>query len=374
MEPNCVFEPEQIRYFVPVTATGSEPAQEFRDIRCSHSESLPALLTQLRLSVLISTYQTGHLVVVSAREGKLVLTFHQFERAMGVAVKAGTIAVCTRKEVWFLRDSPDIAAKLQGQHDACFLARTSHFTDDIHAHEAAWVSGATGAGSEFLVVNTLFSCLSALHPHYSFAPRWRPPFISALRPEDRCHLNGVAVVDGQPRYVTALAEIDTPSGWRALKHDAGCMIEVPGGRVVARGLRLPHSPRVDGNRILFLHSGQGDLAAVDPRNGDVTSVAAVPGVSRGLAIHGGYAFVGVSKARPTLEGVPIVANRDQLRCGMWVIDLRSGGIAAHLDFGTGVEEIFDVQVLPGIVSPYISGPAAEKDVGQPLWTIPPNSA
>jgi uncharacterized protein (TIGR03032 family) len=315
--------------------------------------------------VLISTYQTGHLVAVSAREGRLKLAFHQFERAMGIAVKPGTIAVCTRREVWFLRDAPDIAAKLPGRPDACFLARTSHFTDDIEAHEAAWV------GQEFWIVNTLFSCLCALHPHYSFAPRWRPPFISALRPEDRCHLNGVAIVDGQPRYVTALAETDTPSGWRAVKNNGGCVIEVASGRLLARGLSLPHSPRVEGNRIFFLHSGQGDLAVADAKTGEVNSVALVPGISRGLAIHGGYAFIGLSKARPTLEGVPIVAERDKLRCGLWVIDLRTGTVAAHLEFHTGVEEIFDVQVLPGIVSPYISGPGAVQDTGEPLWTVPP---
>ena len=349
---------------------------EHRDIRCSHSDNFPALLTQLRLSVLISTYQTGHLVVVSAREGRLTLAFNQFERAMGIAVKPGTIAICTRKEVWFLRNTPDIAAKLPGKPDACFLARTSHFTDDIEAHEAAWIPGA-GSGAreagEFWIVNTLFSCLSALHPHYSFAPRWRPPFITALRPEDRCHLNGLAVVNGQPRYVTALAETDTPSGWRALKHNGGCLIEVPSGRLIARGLSLPHSPRMEGDQIFFLHSGQGELAVASPKSDEVTAVAAVPGISRGLALHNGYAFVGLSKARPTLEGVPIVADREKLRCGLWVIDVRTGAIAAHLEFHTGVEEIFDVQVLSGIVSPYISGPAADTDVGAPLWTVPPSA-
>lgn len=350
-----------------VTTKASEPVQEYRDVRCSHSENLPALLEQLRLSILISTYQTGHLVVVSSKQGKLTLTFNQFDRAMGIAVKPGAIAICTRKEVWFLRSAPDIAAKLPGQHDACFLARTSHFTDDIQAHEAAWV------GSEFWIVNTLFSCLCALHPNYSFAPRWQPPFISALRPEDRCHLNGVAIVDGQPRYVAALAETDTASGWRAVTNAGGCLIEVPSGRLVTSGLSLPHSPRVEGNRIFFLHSGQGDLAMADSKTGQVTSVAGVPGVSRGLAIHNQYAFVGLSKARPTLQGVPIVAERDKLRCGVWVIDLQTGAITGHLEFLTGVEEIFDVQILPGIVSPYISGPAAEKDVGAPLWTVPPGA-
>src|SRR6202790_2246894 len=121
----------------------SAPGFQHRDIRCSHSDNLPALLTDLRLSVLISTYQTGHLVVLAARQGRLVLTFHQFERAMGIAVKPGSIAVCTRKEVWFARNAPDIAAKLEppGQYDACFLARSAHFTDDIEAHESAWVGG-----------------------------------------------------------------------------------------------------------------------------------------------------------------------------------------------------------------------------------------
>src|SRR5262249_61455229 len=124
----CSFNPG-----VSVTLTGTEPGPEYRDIRCSHSDSLPALLEQLRLSLLISTYQTGHLVVVAARQGRLVLTFHQFDRAMGIAVKPGTISVCTRKEVWFVRDAPDIAAKLEprGEYSACYLARTAHFTGDI---------------------------------------------------------------------------------------------------------------------------------------------------------------------------------------------------------------------------------------------------
>ena len=140
---------------------------------------------------------------------------------------------------------------------------------------------------------------------------------------------------------------------------------------MACGLALPHSPRVDGNRVLFLHSGLGELAVADAPTGRVTAVASLPGVARGLALLGGFAFIGLSRARPTLEGVPIVARRDALRCGLWVVDLQTGTVSANLEFSTGVEEIFDVQVLPGIAFPYISGPAAETDTGQPLWTVPP---
>jgi uncharacterized protein (TIGR03032 family) len=341
--------------------------QETRDIRCSHSDGFPSLLERLRCSLLISTYQTGHLVVVSTRDDRLVVSFHQFERAMGIAVKPGTIAVCTRREVWFLRNVPDVAAKLQptGVYDACFLARTTHFTGDIEAHEAAWV------GNEFWVVNTLFSCLAALHPHYSFAPRWRPGFVSELKAEDRCHLNGMAVVDGKPRYVTALGETNSAHGWREGKQRGGCLIEVPSGNVVVRGLALPHSPRVEGDRVFFLHSGRGTLEFADGKTGEVTVVASLPGVVRGLAIFGGFAFVGLSKARPTLDGVPIVNHRDQLKCGVLAVDLRSGQIADHLEFATGVEEIFDVQVLPGVVSPFVSGPEGERESGKGFWTVAP---
>lgn len=341
---------------------------EQREIHCLHSDNLPALLTELGLSILISTYQTGHLVVVAARQGQLVLAFHQFERAMGVAVKPGSLAVCTGKEVWFARGAPDIVAKLQpvGQYDACFLARTAHYTGDIRAHEAAWV------GSEFWIVNTLFSCLSALHPYYSFAPRWRPPFVSALVPEDRCHLNGLALVDGRPRYVTALAETDTAAGWRPLLASAGCVIEVPSSRVIARGLSVPHSPRVDADRVFLLQSGLGRLDLLDPATGVIEPVAEVPGVPRGLALHGGLAFIGLSRARPTLTGVPIVERRAALKCGLAVINLKSGENVAELEFLSGVEEIFDVQVLPGIAFPYISGPWPERDTGHPFWTVPPS--
>jgi uncharacterized protein (TIGR03032 family) len=350
-----------------MTASGSDTGPVVRDIRCAHSNSLPALLAQLRVSVLITTYQTGHLVLVAAREGRVAVTFHQFERATGVAIKPGTIAVCTRNEVWFLRSVPDIAAKLtpRGAHDACYLARATHFTGDIHAHEAAWVGG------EFWVVNTRFSCLAALHPFYSFAPRWRPPFVSALCPEDRCHLNGLAVADGRPRYVTALGETDTAAGWRAVKHHGGCLVAVPDGHVLARGLSLPHSPRLVNGQLFLLQSGHGRLDVVDTQTGRVTAVAPLPGVTRGLAIHGGYAFVGLSRARPTLEGVPVVARRDELRCGVWVVDLRTGAVAAHLEFCTGVEELFDVRVLPGVTFPYVSGPAADRDTGNYLWAVPP---
>ena len=175
----------------------------------------------------------------------------------------GGSMIGTRDRIWSLRNAPDIAPRVEpaGRHDACFLPRSCHVTGDIGVHEMAW------AGDELWVVNTRFSCLCTLDPDYSFVPRWRPPFITALAAEDRCHLNGLAMVDGRPRYVTALGETDTAGGWRADKPQGGCLIDVPSGEIVARGLSMPHSPRWHDGRLWLLESGTGRLVLVDPATG-----------------------------------------------------------------------------------------------------------
>src|SRR5947209_8566853 len=204
---------------------GRTDAPPTREVRHEYTRTLPALLSQLGVSLLVSTYQAGKVVAVGVAQDQLTLSYHNFERAMGLAVKPDGVAVGARAQVWFLRSAPDLAAQVApaGRHDACFLTRSAHFTGEIQAHELAWGSphslphSAEGRGEELWLVNTAFSCLCTLDGRHSFVPRWRPPFITSLAAEDRCHLNGLALQDGAPKYVTALAETDTPQGWRADK-------------------------------------------------------------------------------------------------------------------------------------------------------------
>src|SRR6476661_1775780 len=183
------------------------------EFRFAQTDSFVALLRELGSSLLVSTYQANKLLAVRAAGAGLSTLVRTFDRPMGLAVDGPRFAVGTRGQVWVYRNAPDIAPRVDpaGQHDACYLPRTSHVTGDIGVHEIAWAAG------ELWAVNTRFSCLCTLHPDYSFVPRWRPPFITAMAAEDRCHLNGLAIVDGQPRYVTALGATDTAGGWRADK-------------------------------------------------------------------------------------------------------------------------------------------------------------
>lgn len=316
-------------------------------LRSVHTTSLPDLLRQGGLSLLVSTYQAGKLIVVRA-DGDVANThFRTFDTPMGVAFDRGRLAVGTRLHVREFRDQAEVARRLDppGRHDACFLPRRAHVTGQIAVHEVAW------AGDELWAVNTRFSCLCTLDPVHSFVPRWRPGFVSALAPEDRCHLNGLGLRDGRPRYVTALGETDDEGGWREHKAGGGCLIDVPSGEFVARGLSMPHSPRWHDGRLWVLESGAGSLAVVDPATGRLDPVALLPGFTRGLDFYGPFAFVGLSQVRESavFSGIPITDRLpvEERRCGVWVVDTRAGQVVAFLRFEAGVQEVFAVQVLPG---------------------------
>jgi uncharacterized protein (TIGR03032 family) len=298
------------------------------------------------------------LLAVRASGQGLSTLVRTFDKPMGLAVDSRRLAIGTRKEIWFLRNAPDIAPRVEpaGQHDACFLPRSSHVTGDIGIHEIAW------AGEELWLVSTRFSCLATLSPDYSFVPRWRPPFISALAAEDRCHLNGVAMAPCErgalaPRYVTALGTTDARDGWRADKPQGGCILDVASGEFVTRGLSMPHSPRWHDGRLWVLESGTGSLALVDRATGRRDTVVELPGFTRGLALAGQFAFIGLSKIRPTsaMDGVPIAERRNQLKCGVAAVDLLRGQLVGLVEFQTAVEEIFDVQLLAGLRFPEVMG-------------------
>lgn len=211
-----------------------------REIRYRHSPDLPGPLDRLGVSLLVSTYQAGKVVSIGSHGGALTLGFANFTRPMGLALTPDGLAVADQAQVWRLRNAPEVARRLEpaGSHDACLLARSAHVTGEVQAHELAT------AGGELWLVNTAYSCLCTLDPDHSFVPRWRPPFVSALAAQDRCHLNGLAIDAGRPAFVTALGETDGPEGWRPGKAGGGVLIDVASGETVARGFAMPHSPRV----------------------------------------------------------------------------------------------------------------------------------
>jgi uncharacterized protein (TIGR03032 family) len=334
---------------VPADAIGKSQAspREPEPLRAVHTANFPGLLRRLGISLLVTTYQAGKVVLVREEGDHLNTHFRGFPAPMGLALHGDRLAIGTSVQIWEFHNIPAVNAKLEptGVHDACFMPRACHVTGNVQIHEMAW------GGDELWFVNTRFSCLCTLDRMFSFVPRWRPPFISALEPTDRCHLNGLAMVDDRPRYVTALGHTDAPAGWRANKASGGILIDVPSGDVVVRGLSMPHSPRWHAGRIWVCESGTGTLGFLDPNTMRYESIAAVPGFTRGLDFAGDLAFVGLSQVRESavFSGIPITERlkESERTCGVCVVDLKTGQTIALLRFEDAVQEVFAVQVLPG---------------------------
>jgi len=319
-------------------------------LRSVHTSNLPSLFEQLRISLVVSTYQAGKVILVRNDGGTINTHFRSFSKPMGIAADANRLTVGGTNTVWYYRNMPAVAPKLEpvGKHDACYLPRRIHVTGDIDIHELAW-----DREGELWVVNTRFCCLCTLDADHSFSPRWRPPFVTALAPEDRCHLNGLATVDGRPKYVTALGETDSVEGWRENKAHSGILMDIDTDEVLLRGLLMPHSPRWYQDRLWVLESGEGSLAAADLQLGTWNKVAETPGFTRGVDFYGPLAFIGLSQVResPVFNGIPLVERLKERTCGVWVVHIETGETIGFLRFEAGVQEIFAVQVLPNICFP-----------------------
>jgi uncharacterized protein (TIGR03032 family) len=310
-----------------------------------YTATFSELLLKANLSLAVTTYQAKKLVLLRAQGNQLNTHFINMQRPMGLAYQNGRLRVGSGNTVMDYFDSKNAAAKIETNkpHDAAFLHRRTHVTGDIDIHEMAYDDD-----DELWIVNTKMSCLCTLDVNYSFVPKWKPPFISEYDSTDRCHLNGLAMREGKPRYVTALGTSDEAAGWRANKASGGIVMDINDNRIIASGLSMPHSPRWYQDRLWVLESGAGRLLTIDIETGDKTIIAEVPGFCRGLDFIGRYAVIGLSQIRETamFAGLPLTKREDDRRCGVWIVDLLSGESVGHLSFDTKIEEIFSVQCLP----------------------------
>ena len=319
-------------------------------LRSVHTNNFPNILDQLGISLVISTYQAGKLIVLRADNGAINTHFRSFNKPMGLAANKEKIALGTAYQIWDFRNVPAVAEKIEplGKHDACYLPRNIHITGDIDIHEMAW------SKDELWFINTRFSCLCTLSHPNSFLPRWRPPFITGYDLTDRCHLNGFCLKNDLPKYATALGETDTAAGWRKNKANGGILIDIETNETLMRGLSMPHSPRWYQKQLWLLESGNGSLAKFDLNQRKLETIAKLPGFTRGIDFWGNLAFIGLSQVRETavFTGMPITQHQERI-CGVWIVNILTGETIAFLTFEEGVQEIFSVAVLPNIRFPEI---------------------
>ena len=357
------------------TPTEAPPANtpEAGKIDIDFSQGLAGFLASNNISIGFTSYQTGRLYLVGhGADGKLALHEAVYPQAMGVIGDGDRIYLGTLTQIVRMENVLNPSQRANEIHDKVYVPRNMQTTGNVDIHELG-----IKENGKIVFVNTRYSCLCEPSVTHSFKPVWKPEFISKLAAEDRCHLNGLAMVDGQPKYVTAVCRSDVVDGWRDRRHDGGVIIDVDSNEIMAEGLSMPHSPRVHDGRLWVLNSGSGELGWINPADRAFTPIAFFPGFLRGLAFHNDHAFVTLSKPRHgRFEGL---ALDDKLKekdadawCGVQIVSLANGDVAQWLRFDGAITELFDICVLPGVQNPITLGPQSAEirdflTIEDPQW-------
>lgn len=337
----------------PTTTEASDAEPKFELLA---SRQFPAWLTEQRISLAFTTYQTGKLFLIGLQPNGRISVFERtFNRCMGLWADGQTMWMSSLYQLWRFENVLEPGQTANG-YDRVFVPQVGYTTGDLDIHDVA-----VDADGRVMFVNTLFGCLATTNERFSFSPLWKPSFVSKLAAEDRCHLNGLAMEAGKPRYVTAVSQTDVVDGWRDRRTDGGCVIDVQSNESIVTGLSMPHSPRIYRDELWVCNSGTGYLGQVDRKRGTFEPITFCPGYLRGMAFVDNYAVVGLSKPRKnkTFSGLELdknlAAKGAEARCGLQVIDMRTGDVVHWVRLEGVVAELYDVVVLPGTTRPMAVG-------------------
>lgn len=312
----------------------------------TYSKSLIDLFLKEKFSVAFTTYQAGKLILISVKDDQIHQIPISFKKPMGIAIQGSKLAIACIDEIQFF--SKEENQKIQrkdelNEFDSIYLHRATYHTGILDVHDLGFGEGLIWG------VNTLYSCLAVYDINFSFRQKWKPPFISTLTPEDKCHLNGMAMKNNIPKYVTALSKDDTKEGWRKDKLKTGVVIEVPSGKIILDGLSMPHSPRIYNEEFYVLESGSGKLLKVAPQNNRYEVIYNFDCFIRGLSFYRNIAIIGKSKIRESSKDFDdLTVKQNSRHAGLLFFDMIKNEIIGELNYETDVEEIFDVQILGSI--------------------------
>jgi uncharacterized protein (TIGR03032 family) len=332
------------------------PEGEVPRLEINTSRQFTSWLAEMKASLVFTTYQTGKIFFIGLQpEGKLSIFERTFNRCMGLYGDDQTLWMSSLYQLWRFENMLPEGQAYAG-YDRVFVPQMAYTTGDIDAHDIV-----LDHEKKPIFVNTLFSCLSTFSDTHSFKCVWKPKFITKLAAEDRCHLNGVVMEEGKPKYVTAVSTTDVHEGWREHRKDGGVIIDVDSDEIVASGFSMPHSPRLYQGKFWLLDSGTGYFGHVDLKTGKFERVAFCPGYARGLSFIGDFAVIGLSKIRDnkTFQDLPLSDALEkakvEARCGLQIVDLRTGDSVHTLNMEGVVTELYDALVLPGVIRPMAIG-------------------
>lgn len=319
--------------------------------KLSQSSGLSNRLKSLGVSLAFTSYQSNILYILGTKDGG-GCHMHQssVQRPMGLCVlpESDEFYLASGYQISRFANNLNPSQRANNIFTACYVARSVQNIGALDAHDIG-----VDRNGQVIFVNTRHNCLATTDPRHSFREIWRPSFISALVAEDRCHLNGMAMENGEPAYVTAVSRSDTVDGWRDRRHGGGIIIDVRTNQIICEGLSMPHSPRMHRGELWVLNSGTGELGVVEGASSGIGRFVPrlfCPGFTRGLSFKGDFAFVGLSRPRYNrFEGLPLdqrlIDTDSEPWTGVQVINLSSNSCVDWLRMDGPVAEIYDVALL-----------------------------
>jgi len=327
---------------------------------CSFTPNVPELMSRLKCTLAITTYQAGKIVFISPKnENNLVQLPRTFPKPMGVALaeNGDKIALACKDEITVFKNSQALAYSYPAKpkvYDALYMPRSKYYVGPVDIHDLMW-------GNDGLyAVNTLFSCIAKIGEDFSFTPYWKPPFITDIAPEDRCHLNGMAMVNGKPKYATAFCKGNTPRSWRDVVTTDGILMDMESNEVILDHIPMPHSPRIFNDELYLLLSATGEFIKVDVEKKSYEVICNLNGFVRGMAHHKDYVFIAISKLREnssTFAKLDIAGKSKDAK--IMIVHLPTGSIQGEIKYHSSVDEIYDIQILPDKIRPNIMNSAKE---------------
>lgn len=331
----------------------SEPA--LAPFSCTYTSHVPEILQRLKCTIAITTYQAGKLVLISAKdEHSLIQLPRTFEKPMGIAEdkERDKIAIACKDEIVVLANSKDLAKfypNSPGKYDALYMPRATYHTGQLDIHDLNF-----GENDALFAVNTSFSCIVKIDDNYNFTPYWKPPFIDCIASEDRCHLNGMAMLNGKPKYVTAFNQGNSHQSWRENVTKTGILMDIETNEIILENLAMPHSPRIFNGHLYLLLSATGELIRVNTETRTYEVVVKIDGFVRGMDVHKDYLFVGLSKLRKNSSTFAELDFADAANeAAIVILHLPSGSIAGRIAYQSSLDEIYDVHILADKIRPNV---------------------
>ena len=351
--------------------SNEQQQENIEPFKMGYSASFANLLYQLKITLAFSTYQAGKVIFISSLNEQEVMQLpRNFKKPMGIAVDDNQLAIASMREVHLFINEPSLSStypKMPAFYDGMYAARATYYCGECDMHDLAWID------DKLIAVNTHFSCISEIGRNFSFVPIWQPHFITELQPEDRCHLNGLVVINNKPKYVTALGQSNEERGWKTNLANGGILMDIETNEILLDDLCVPHSPKMIDGKLYILESGKGTLSVYDPETKIKEEVLNVGGFGRGMAEISGYLFICLSKLRKNSSsfGKLPVSEMEYLP-GIVVYHLPSKKFVAELRYETSVEEIYDLQIItnarrPGIITH--DNPMSELAISTPFGSF-----